>query len=79
MPRSNAGSFVSAGHQLIVIMFVRTSVRRGTIWVAGVIHAGPEVFIIEVRVLVVQPKRMANLLASHQSATRESYCEPEAK
>src|SRR5205809_1312157 len=41
------------GHQLIIIMLIRTGVCRRTIGVASVIHAGPKIGIVEVRVLVV--------------------------
>src|SRR5262245_30023404 len=66
---ASVGGSVDA-QQLIVITLVGTCIGRRSIGIAGVIHTGPKVRIVEIRVMVVESKGMSDLLAGHQRTPR---------
>src|SRR5437867_2152813 len=71
MSRSAQGRASRTGivdaQQFIVVAPVGTGVGGRPIGIAGVIHTGPQIRIVEIRVLMVEAKSMSDLLAGYQS------------
>jgi hypothetical protein len=57
--------------QLVVIVLIRTEVITRAVVARGVvciIHAGSEICVIKILVLVVEPERVADFLTGHKLA-----------
>ena len=60
------GTGIVDAQQFIVVAPVGTGVGGRPIGIAGVIHTGPQIRIVEIRVLMVEAEGMSDLLAGHQ-------------
>ena len=49
--------------ELLVVVSVRAQIARRTVWIARVIHTGPQVAIVEVFVLVIETECVSHFLA----------------
>src|SRR5262245_48525431 len=54
-------------YQLLIIMCIRMLIAGRPVGIAGVVHTGTQVWIVEVLVLVIEAKIMSNLLTHHQA------------
>src|SRR5882724_9628934 len=53
-------------HQFVVIVLVWVFVVRRPVWIARVVHAGAQILVIEICVLVIEAEGVADLLTTHE-------------